>query len=52
MEVAFFVILVFFVVAGGILQSPLVDILLDVRDDLNNRNDRGRLKRPGDKYVV
>ena len=43
---------VVFLVAAGIFESPLIDILLDVRDDLNNRNDRGMLKKPSSKHVI
>jgi len=27
------------------------EILTDVQDDLKDRNDRGRLRRPSEKYV-
>ena len=43
---------VVFVVVAGILESPLIEILVDVRDDLNNRNDRGMLKKPSAKHVI
>ena len=46
------VVLVIFVVVAGIFESPLIDILLDVRDDLKNRNDRGMLKKPSSKHVI
>jgi hypothetical protein len=29
----------------------LVNLCFDVRDDLRNRDDRGKLKRPSSKYV-
>ncbi len=45
-------LLLVFVVAAAIFESPLIDILLDVRDDLNNRNDRGMLKKPSSKFVI
>jgi hypothetical protein len=52
MEAFVAVVLVVFVVVAGIFESPLIDILLDVRDDLNNRNDRGMLKKPSSKHVI
>jgi hypothetical protein len=52
METIVAVVLVVFIVVAGIVESPLIDILLDVRDDLNNRNDRGMLKKPSSKHVI
>lgn len=51
METLIIVLGVVFIVAAAIFESPLIDILLDVGDDLKNRNDRGKLKRPSEKYL-
>ena len=52
MEVFGVVVGVAVLVVDGILESPLIEVLADVRDDLKNRNDRGKLKKPSSKYVV
>jgi hypothetical protein len=39
----------------GILAAAvfaLWELLPDILDDRGNRNDRGKLKRPSDKYVI
>ena len=32
------------------IEIPL-NIFIEIRDDLENRNDRGKFKRPSEKYV-
>ena len=44
------VVVVLTVFLWEFIELPL-GIFLDIREDLKNRNDRGKLKRPSDKYV-
>jgi hypothetical protein len=37
------------VIVGCILEA--LGIAADFREDLKNRNDRGKLRKPSDKYV-
>ncbi|HWG19794.1 MAG TPA: hypothetical protein VG225_04625 [Terracidiphilus sp.] len=46
------VVFAVFAVVGVLHETGLLDILCDIWDDLANRNDRGKLKRPSDKFVA
>jgi len=48
--IALTVVLVLAIIIWEFIELPL-EIFLHIRGDLNNRNDRGRLKRPSEKYV-
>jgi hypothetical protein len=45
------IVVAVFIVVAGIFPEGFVALLLPIWEDHNNRNDRGRLKRPSDKYV-
>ncbi len=38
-------------VVAGFLHGLVFDILPELREDLKNRNDRGKLRRPSEKFV-
>lgn len=54
MEIWLAVIVIVFILLVGLLEplAEILEVLVDVRDDLKNRNDRGLLRKPSSKHVV